>query len=86
MPVLDWFYAASRLRRGGIALVDDVQLPAVRALLQFLDPDPRWPVVARHEKWVAYERTTSGPLTEEWTEQPHYRVATPTRWSRAAWR
>ena len=32
-PMLDWFYGAGRLRRGGVAVFDDVQLPAVAMLV-----------------------------------------------------
>jgi predicted O-methyltransferase YrrM len=76
MPALDWFYAGARLVAGGVVVVDDVHLPAVRSLLQFLDRDPRWPALERTPKWHAYQRTTSGPLTEDWLEQPFYAVPT----------
>ena len=76
-PILDWFYAGYRLRPGGVALIDDVHLPAVRSLLQFLDRDPRWPALERNDKWHAYERRSSGPLVEDWTDQPHYVVHPP---------
>lgn len=69
--IIDWFYAAGRLREGGVVVLDDIQLPAVRlGLFEFLAKDPRWEIVARTDKWAACVRHSSGPLREEWTEQP----------------
>ena len=77
MPILDWFYAGSLLRAGGLLVVDDIQLPAVRALLQFVARDPRWAPVHEGDKWLAFRRTHSGSLAEDWTEQPFYVVHPP---------
>lgn len=69
-PIIDWFYAAGRLREGGIVVLDDLQLAAVRlGLLEFLAKDPRWELIAHQDKWAAFVRHSSGPLREEWTEQ-----------------
>jgi predicted O-methyltransferase YrrM len=73
MPILDWFYAGSMLRRGGVLVVDDLTLPAVRLLVDVLERDPRWARVAGSAKWGAWERRSAGPLTEDWTAQPHLR-------------
>ena len=36
LPIIDWYYAASRLRAGGILVVDDLQLaPVSEALIHF---------------------------------------------------
>lgn len=72
MPTIDWFYAGTRLRQGGVAIVDDVHLPAVRSLLEFLAGDPRWRAVDGNDKWRAFERLRGGTLSEDWTEQGHY--------------
>lgn len=76
-PILDWYFGASRLQRGGVVIVDDVQLPAVRGLLDFVIADPRWRTVRRSEKWAAFERRSSGPLTEDWFLQPFYQLPEP---------
>jgi hypothetical protein len=69
--IIDWFYAAGRLRKGGVVVVDDVHLPAVTlGLFEFLARDPRWELIARTDKWAACLRQSSGPLREEWTDQP----------------
>lgn len=72
LPAIDWFYGASMLRRGGLLVIDDVNLPAVRDLVRFLHRDPRWALVDRTPKWVAYERRSEGPLAEDWLEQPFH--------------
>jgi hypothetical protein len=73
-PVIDWYYAGSRLRLGGLLVIDDVTLPAVSHLCAFLDRDPRWAVDQRTKKWIAYRRVTAGGLRQDWYEQPFYRA------------
>ncbi len=68
-PIIDWYFAGGRLREGGTLVIDDVHLPAVRALLRYIDTDKRWKNIAVTEKWVAYERLGQGSLREEHTEQ-----------------
>ena len=70
MPTIDWFYGATRLRRGGILVVDDVHLSGVRRLVEVLEADPRWALLRRSEKWAAYERQSEGSLSEDWFQQP----------------
>jgi predicted O-methyltransferase YrrM len=77
-PMLDWYYAGSLLRAGGLLVIDDVQLPAVAHLRGFIDRDPRWSAERLTEKWVAYRRVTEGPLRQDWFEQSFY-TAPPAR-------
>ncbi|KAA6187304.1 class I SAM-dependent methyltransferase [Thiohalocapsa marina] len=63
-PIIDWYYAAGRLRNHGVLVIDDVQLPAVQMLLAFLDADPRWTRIETTPKWVAYRRDSEGTLQE----------------------
>jgi hypothetical protein len=74
MPVVDWFYAASLLRAGGVLVLDDIALPAVRVVRRYLDQDPRWEAIGGSDKWRAWRRCSSGPLAEDWTAQPFYRT------------
>jgi Methyltransferase domain len=69
--IIDWYYAAGRLRDGGVVVLDDIQLASVRlGLFEFLDADPRWEPVAKTWKWAAVARRGSGPLAEDWDAQP----------------
>ena len=71
-PMVDWFYGARLLRRGGVVVLDDRQLPAVAAVVEFLDADPRWRGLAHTDKWAAFERLSEGVLAEDWYDQPFY--------------
>ena len=78
VPIIDWFYGAGRLRRGGIVIIDDLQLPQVSAAsARFLRRDPRWEPVRLTPKWVAYRRASEGPLGEERTRQTWLRWMLP---------
>jgi predicted O-methyltransferase YrrM len=72
IPTLDWFYAGSLLRRGGTMIVDDIPLPAVAALLDFVARDPRWEPLERSDRWAAFRRLSDGPLIEGQWDQPFY--------------
>lgn len=72
LPVVDWFYGATLLPANGVLVVDDIDLPAVRILVRFLDQDPRWTSIAGSRKWRAWRRERDGTLSEDWTEQPFF--------------
>jgi predicted O-methyltransferase YrrM len=76
-PMLDWYSAGSRLRPGGLLVLDDIVLPAVAHLRAFLDRDPRFATDRRTEKWAAYRRVTDGDLRQDWFEQPFYAAPAP---------
>ena len=70
-PIIDWYYAGSKLARHGVLVLDDVNVPSVQmGLLKFLDRDPRWTRLATSWKWRAYGRNAVGHLREEWSAQP----------------
>ena len=74
LPITDWFYGASTLQAGGVLVVDDINLPAVRVVAGFLDQDPRWAALGGTKKWRAWRRLHDGPLAEDWTAQPWFRT------------
>jgi hypothetical protein len=76
-PMLDWYYAGSRLRQGGLLVIDDTPLPAVAHLCAFIDRDPRWITDRRTEKWTAYRRVGGGDLRQDWFDQPFYTAPAP---------
>lgn len=72
LPIIDWFYAGSRLRSGGLMVIDDLPLPGLQPLVRFLELDPRWELVTPLGRWAAWRRLRGGDLAEDWTEQPFY--------------
>jgi predicted O-methyltransferase YrrM len=47
MPVIDWYYTASKLKLGGVLVIDDTQLWSCALLVDFLKHDPAWTSVGR---------------------------------------
>jgi hypothetical protein len=41
-PIIDWFYTADRLKKGGLMIIDDAHLYSVSILKDFMREDPRW--------------------------------------------
>ncbi len=80
--IIDWYYIGSRLRRGGVIVLDDTQLPQVTlGLSTYLAGSPRWRKVGGTAKWEAWEKLDDDPLAEEWNVQPF--VGKPARSLRA---
>jgi hypothetical protein len=77
MPTIDWFYAGSLLREGGLMIIDDLQLPASRSLMAYLREDARWAPVAGDDKWSAHRKLFAGDLAEEFIVQPFFTVREP---------
>lgn len=73
LPIIDWHYAAGRLGEGGIVVLDDAHLPAVKLLDAYLKSDPRWRRMDGGPTWSAFQRLHSGSLAEDWYFQPFYR-------------
>ena len=72
-PIIDWFYGAGRLTRGGIVVFDDIPLPAVSSFLDsYLDRDDRWERIAGTRKWRAYRRLSEGSLAEHEASQQFF--------------
>ena len=76
-PMIDWYFGARHLRSGGVVVVDDLQLPAVRVLVDFLESDARWKRVAGTSKWAGFERLGAEDLLEDWYMQPFYAGGPP---------
>jgi predicted O-methyltransferase YrrM len=72
VPIVDWFYAGALLRQSGVLVLDDVGLPAVALVRDFLDADQRWVRQQWAPTWGAWARIASGELSEDWWEQPFY--------------
>jgi hypothetical protein len=73
VPFIDWFYAAERLRAGGLCIVDDTQLRTGAILHDFLVRETgRWRVHARFPTTVVFEKLTPMVLDPGgWMTQPY---------------
>jgi Methyltransferase domain len=75
-PMLDWFFTADKLRQGGIMLIDDVQLPSVSVLAEFMQVDPAWKMVHNFfGKTVAFEKLRPSIHEVSWHMQPFNMVS-----------
>jgi predicted O-methyltransferase YrrM len=72
MPLVDFCYTADRLVEGGWLLVDDVQLPSVEQLCEFLDAEtPRWAFAEQLARTRIYRKRAAGRVTGIlWNQQP----------------
>lgn len=71
-PMIDFHYYASKLKVGGILLLDDTQLWSVKVLEEFLKESEDWEYDATlPNKTGVFKRKTSGPVTKEWCFQPY---------------
>lgn len=65
-PVIDWHFAARRLRVGGCLVLDDVPIPAVSVVHKALAGDPRWEFVTWLDRRAAAFRKNAEAETEDY--------------------
>jgi len=71
-PIIDWFYTADRLKQGGILVLDDIQMPSVAILKDFLMEDPRWQLELSLGRRAMAVKKISGPIHDvAWHMQPY---------------
>lgn len=63
-PIIDWFYSARRVRRGGLVVLDDRELPAVAVVERFLAADERWVRTDSPDPEAAIFRKATGTIEE----------------------
>ncbi|MCB0362644.1 MAG: class I SAM-dependent methyltransferase, partial [Bdellovibrionales bacterium] len=79
-PYIDWFYSSSLLKTGGFMILDDIQLPIVFKLYQFLCEHPHWQLEKNYLWQSAIFRKISpqaGYRVEDWyhhnwLKRPHW--------------
>lgn len=64
LPMIDWHYVAPWLKVGGELWVDDIPIPAVYRLFEFLCGEPEWELVQMHGDKVAQFRKASEPAND----------------------
>jgi hypothetical protein len=56
IPIIDWYYTASRLKNGSIVAVDDYKMPSVQILFDFLSMEAEWKQVKISENTAFFEK------------------------------
>lgn len=71
-PMVDWFFTADRLKRGGLMLLDDAHMRSVAILAEFLSADTGWQPVRDLSggKTLAFQKTRDKALDVAWHMQP----------------
>lgn len=71
IPFLDWYYGASRLRKGGLCVVDDTQIRTGWTLRDFMSSETaHWTLREEWERTAVFEKTGEPVAGAEWTDQP----------------
>jgi hypothetical protein len=73
LPLVDWYYAAEKLRVGGMMIIDDIQPPAGTILVDFMRVEPRWEEVISDDAhhFAVYRKRTHPIHDDDWTRQPY---------------
>lgn len=66
IPIIDWFYTHSQLKKGGLLIVDDVHLKSVKVLYDFLKLQPEWQQIERYRKTVFFQKLKDLHHDTEW--------------------
>jgi Methyltransferase domain len=70
IPLIDWYYTADRLTKGGFLVLDDTQLWSVNILKQFLMLEPEWRLEQDlFPRSAAFSKVGSGTCAKnEWSQ------------------
>lgn len=76
-PIVDWFFTAERLRKGGVMVIDDAQMRSVAILAEFMGVDPGWQLIHDFSgKTLAFRKIRDSIHNVAWHMQP-FIVAQP---------
>jgi predicted O-methyltransferase YrrM len=77
-PIVDWFFTADKLRRGGVMILDDAQMRSVSVLADFMRAGPGWELVRDFSgKTLAFRKTRDRVLDVAWHMQAWTVAQTP---------
>ena len=79
-PIIDWHYSASKLKVGGHLWLDDIAIPAVYRLLEFLESEHEWQLVAIHDDKVAQFNKIAQPADNSTLDWELQRYNDPWKW------
>ena len=70
-PIIDWFFTASRLKRGGLMILDDIDMASVGILVEFLRAETtRWELVKKFERSICFRKCVDSIDDVSWHMQP----------------
>lgn len=70
-PIVDWFFTADKLRRGGVMVIDDAQMRSVEVLAEFMRVDPGWQLIHDFSsKTLAFRKNRDSIHDVAWHMQP----------------
>jgi hypothetical protein len=70
IPAIDWFYTAPMLKKGGILIIDDVQIWTGLELKRFLAEEDSWKLIRNFARSTVYAKE-SNEYVREWLFQPY---------------
>jgi hypothetical protein len=84
VPCIDWYYMTRLLKKGGVLIVDDVQIWSGEILANFLDAEEVWENLERTKRFAVYrlKEDSRTVLKRWWGQQPYLasRYKEPSRW------
>ena len=70
-PFIDWYYTESKLKIGGILIIDDIQLWTGAVLKDFLNKEKGWKLKERFgNRAVVFTKIKEGSSKKWWGQQP----------------
>jgi hypothetical protein len=69
LPMLDWYYTEARVPPGGVITIDDIQLPSVRILYDFLVGEDEWTLDTTIGTTAFFRRLMPTVLLNDWQGQ-----------------
>jgi precorrin-6B methylase 2 len=70
-PVIDWFFVAERLRIDGHIIIDDVPIPAVRVVYDYMWSAPEWRLVEIiDDRAAVFRKVMPSDAVDNWRLQP----------------
>lgn len=71
-PFIDWHYTSSKLKVGGIAIIDDTQILTGHILKNFLLSEPEWQLQKSFSsKTAIFKKLKEYKGSKAWTQQPY---------------
>lgn len=69
-PFIDWYYTSSRIKIGGLLIVDDTQLWTCQVLKNFLLQDPNWAPYKEFPRTIIFKKINEVNHNRSWLFQP----------------